>query len=103
MSEPRKAPAGFAVHPGEVLREEFLQPMKLSRYALAQALHVPVQGINDIALEKRGVSPETAIRLAKFFGTTAEFWMNLQAAYDLSMATKKLGKSVDKIKRHSVA
>ncbi len=103
MSERRKAPAGFAVHPGEVLREEFLEPMKLSRYALAQALHVPVQGINDIALEKRGVSPETAIRLAKFFGTTAEFWMNLQAAYDLSMATKKLRKSVDKIKRHSVA
>jgi len=103
MREPRTGPAGFAVHPGEILREDFLEPMGLSRYALARSLHVPVQGINDIALEKRGISPETAIRLSKFFGTTAEFWMNLQAAHDLSIATKKLGRSVEKIKRYSVA
>ena len=97
MSVPRRKPAVLAVHPGEVLEEEFLKPLFMSRYALAKALHVNVQTINDIALQKRGVSPDIALRLARFFGTTEQFWMNLQSAYDLHNAAKKLGRSIDKI------
>lgn len=73
------------VHPGEVLREDFMAPLNLSANALAMALHVPAPRINDVVRGKRGISPETALRLARYFGTTPEFWANLQAAYDLRM------------------
>jgi addiction module HigA family antidote len=72
------------IHPGEVLREEFLQPMGLSAHALALALHVPAPRINDIVRERRAVTADTAMRLARYFGTSAEFWMGLQADYEMA-------------------
>ncbi len=79
------------IHPGEILREEFLLPMNLSAHALAIALRLPAPRINDIAREKRGVSADTALRLARYFGTSAEFWLGLQADYDLKVARKTAG------------
>jgi len=73
------------VHPGEILREEFLGPLGLSSYALAKAIHVPAPRVNDIVLEKRGISADTAVRLAKFFGVSEQFWLVLQAAYEVSV------------------
>lgn len=72
-------------HPGEVLREEFLKPCNLTPHALSMAIHVPASRIGDILRAKRRVSADTAIRLARFFGTTAQFWLNLQNSYDLSI------------------
>lgn len=74
------------VHPGEILREEFLEPMAMSRNALAKALGVTPARINEIANEKRGITADTAIKLAEFFGTSAKFWMNLQMDFDLKKA-----------------
>ena len=71
------------IHPGEILREEFLVPLGMSANALSLALHVPAPRINDIVRERRGVTPDTALRLARFFDTTAQFWLNLQSAFDL--------------------
>ncbi len=74
------------VHPGEVLREDFLLPLDMSANALAKALHVPAPRVNDIVRERRGVSADTAMRLARFFGGDARSWLNLQAVYDLRVA-----------------
>jgi addiction module HigA family antidote len=74
------------IHPGEILREEFLIPMKLSAHALALALGVPAPRINDIARERRAITADTALRLARYFGTSAEFWMGLQTDFDLRRA-----------------
>ena len=74
------------VHPGEVLREGFLRPAGLTANALARALHVPAPRINDIVRERRGVSADTAMRLARYFGGDARSWLNLQALYDLRLA-----------------
>ena len=74
------------IHPGEVLREEFLRPMGLSAHALALALHVPAPRINDIVRERRAVSVDTAMRLGRFFGMSAEFWLGLQADYDMAIS-----------------
>lgn len=73
----------WTVHPGEVLREEFLYPFDLSVYRLAKEIHVPPIRLNDIVNEKRGISVDTALRLSKFFGTTPQFWLNLQSAYEI--------------------
>jgi addiction module HigA family antidote len=73
------------VHPGEILREEFMAPLKLSMNRLALELRVPVTRIGEIVHERRGISPETALRLARYFNTSPEFWMNLQTAFDLEM------------------
>jgi antitoxin HigA-1 len=73
-------------HPGEVLREEFLLPLGMSARSLAREIHVPPNRITGIANETRDVSADTAVRLGKFFGTSAEFWLNLQTAYDLAKA-----------------
>jgi antitoxin HigA-1 len=73
-------------HPGEMLLEEFLLPMGLTQRELADAIHVPYQRVNDLIHGRRGVSPSTALRLAQFFGTTPDFWMNLQLRWDLSIA-----------------
>jgi addiction module HigA family antidote len=73
-------------HPGEVLLEEFLKPMQLTQRELAQAIHVPYQRVNDIIRQRRGVTPSTALRLAKFFGSTPDFWMGLQSRWDLYQA-----------------
>jgi addiction module HigA family antidote len=74
------------VHPGEVLREEFLKPMSMTPNALSRALHVPASRVNEIVREERGVTTDTALRLARYFGGDAQSWMNLQIAYDLKMA-----------------
>jgi addiction module HigA family antidote len=71
------------IHPGEILREEFMKPHGLSQNALARSLNVPPRRINEIVLEKRGITADTALRLARYFGTTAELWTGLQADYDL--------------------
>ncbi len=74
------------VHPGEILREDFLLPLGMSANALAKALHVPAPRINDVVRERRGITADTAMRLARYFGGDARSWMNLQAAYDLRVA-----------------
>ena len=74
------------IHPGEILREEFLVPLEMSANALAMRLRVPAPRINDLVRERRGVSVDTALRLARFFNNTPEFWFNLQTAYDLKIA-----------------
>jgi len=78
------------IHPGEVLREEFLAPMDMSAHALALALHVPAPRINDIVRERRGITADTAVRLGRFFGMSAEFWMGLQADYEMARARESL-------------
>jgi antitoxin HigA-1 len=85
-----------AVHPGEVLRAEFLDPRGMSVNALALALRVPAPRINDVVRGKRAVSPETALRLARYFGTSALFWLNLQIAYDLRVATAESGAQIER-------
>jgi addiction module HigA family antidote len=84
------------VHPGEVLMGEFLTPMNLSQNRLALALGVPARRINEIALEKRGVSADTALRLAAYFGNSADFWLGLQMDYDLDCARIDIGSSIKK-------
>lgn len=71
------------VHPGEILLEEFLKPMGISQYRLAGNIHVPARRINEIVLGKRGITADTALRLSRFFGNSAQFWMNLQMRYEL--------------------
>jgi len=80
------------VHPGEVLLEEFLKPMNLNQNRLALNISVPARRINEIVLGKRSITADTALRLAKFFGVSAEFWLGLQAQYDLDVTAEKLGK-----------
>jgi addiction module HigA family antidote len=84
------------VHPGEVLREDFLVPLGTTANALAKALNVPAPRINDIVRERRGVSPDTAMRLARYFGGDARSWLNLQAAYDLRVAEIAGAKRVER-------
>ncbi len=79
------------IHPGEILKEEFLVPMALSVYALAQATGMPRTRLNDLVRGRRGITGDTALRLGRYFGTEPEFWMNLQARYDLEMAAEALG------------
>jgi len=83
------------IHPGEVLVEEFLKPMGLSQNKLALNIGVPARRINEIILEKRRITADTALRLAKFFGTSAEFWLGLQAQYDLDVTSDELGDRLD--------
>lgn len=87
------------IHPGEILLEDFLQPTEMSRSALAKAIGVPAPRINDIVLCRRGITADTAMRLAAFIGTTPEFWINLQSSYELDVARQKtdLVKIVEKI------
>ena len=73
-------------HPGEMLLEEFLTPMEISQRDLADAIHVPYQRVNELVNQKRGVTPSTALRLAKFFNVSADFWLNLQVRWDLYKA-----------------
>lgn len=78
-------------HPGEILREEFLAPLGISAHRLAVELRVPATRISDILRERRAVTADTALRLARYFGTSAQFWINLQTAYDLSKAEAETG------------
>jgi addiction module HigA family antidote len=76
-------------HPGEMLLEEFLRPMKISQRELSQALHVPYQRINEVINQRRGITPGTALRLAKYFGVSEDFWLNLQLRWDIFHARSK--------------
>ena len=78
------------IHPGEIIKEEYLKPLSMSVNALAVALRVPASRINDVVRQKRGVSIDTALRLARYFNTTAQFWMNMQISYDLKIARKNM-------------
>lgn len=85
-----------AVHPGEVLREDYLKPLGLSVNALSKALVVPCSRMNDIVHERRGISADTALRLERYFGSDAQGWLNMQSAYDLKMAQKTGAKAIAK-------
>lgn len=78
------------IHPGEILLEDFLKPMDLSQYAIAKSIGVPARRINEIAHGKRSITADTALRLGRFFGMEAQFWMNLQSRYDLEVAKEML-------------
>src|SRR5882757_982364 len=91
------------VHPGEILREEFLVPLKLTPYAVAAALHVPRTRIERIAREEKPVTADTALRLGKFFKTGAAFWMNMQARFDLETAEDLLAPQIKKIASYEAA
>lgn len=78
------------IHPGEILLEEFLKPMDVSQYRLAKDIHVPARRINEIVHGKRAISPDTALRLSRYFGLSERFWLNLQARYDLEVEKDRL-------------
>jgi addiction module HigA family antidote len=85
------------IHPGEILREEFMLPLELSSHALARALGVTPARVNDIANEKRGITADTALRLGRYLGTTADVWINLQKRYELETARRELGNALEQI------
>ena len=89
------------IHPGEILREEFMHPLGLSSNALANAIGVTPARVNEIVRERRGISADTALRLARYFGTDAQSWMNLQQRYDLECAKDALGNALSRIHRHA--
>jgi addiction module HigA family antidote len=89
-------------HPGEMLLEEFLVPMGLTQRELADAIHVPYQRVNDLVNGRRGITPNTALRLAKYFGNTAAFWMNLQLRWDLYFADQAEKQVLKRISPHQV-
>ena len=91
------------VHPGEILLEEFLGPLEVSQYQLAKAVGVPARRINEIVHGQRRISADTALRLARYFGTSERFWMNLQAHYDLEVEKDRLGTALDDIQPLSAA
>jgi antitoxin HigA-1 len=90
-------------HPGEMLLEEFLKPMLISQRELADAIKVPYQRVNELINKKRGISPGTALRLAKFFGNSPAFWMKLQLRWDLFHAQKRDFTTIEKIKRFAAS
>jgi len=85
------------VHPGEILSEEFLKPLGITQYRLAERVHVPRRRINEIVLGQRSISADTALRLARFFGTSERFWLNLQATYDLNVERDRIAETLDRI------
>jgi antitoxin HigA-1 len=92
------------VHPGEMLREEFMKPFGISINGLALELHVPVTRISEIVNERRGITADTALRLARHFGTSADFWMNIQKEYELILTRQKLLKTIERqVRRRNVA
>jgi addiction module HigA family antidote len=84
------------IHPGEILLEEFLKPLGLSQYRLAKDINVPARRINEIVLGKRAISPDTALRLSRYFGLSERFWLNLQTRYDLEKEKDKLQDRLEK-------
>ncbi len=83
------------IHPGEILMEEFLKPMSISQYRLAKDINVPARRINEIVQGKRSITPDTALRLSRFFGLSERFWINLQARYDLEIEKDRLKNRLD--------
>jgi addiction module HigA family antidote len=96
MKRTKKFP-NWNIHPGEILREEFLKPMGITPYRLAMQIHVPVPRVNDIIRERRGITADTALRLAQFFGTSAEFWMNAQTFYEMRRVRRTLARDLKRI------
>jgi addiction module HigA family antidote len=90
---PNKLPP---IHPGEILLEEFLEPMGISQYRLAKDINVPPRRINEIVLGKRAITPDTALRLSLFFGLSERFWMNLQTRYDLEVEKDRSQKRLER-------
>jgi addiction module HigA family antidote len=86
------------VHPGEILREEFLSPLNLTPYALAKACHVPRTRIERLVNERAPVTPDTALRLGRYFGTTPDFWLSVQSRYDIETARRSSGEDIEAIK-----
>lgn len=84
------------VHPGEVLREDYLKPLAMSVNALAKGLEIPTSRLSDVVLEQRGVTPDTAMRLARYFGGDARSWLNLQAAHDLRVAEMEKAREIER-------
>lgn len=84
------------IHPGEILREEFIVPLGMSAHALALELKVPAPRINEIVRERRAITPDTALRLARYFGTTPQFWLNLQTSYDLKITQREAGAKIER-------
>lgn len=100
MSEQKLPP----IHPGEILLEEFLKPMELSQYRLAKDISVPARRINEIVHGKRSVSPDTALRLSRYFGMSERFWLNLQTRYDLELEKDRLeGRLEEEVRVYSAA
>ena len=92
------------VHPGEILLEEFLKPMGITQYRLAESINVPARRINEIVLAKRGITADTALRLSRYFGNSAQFWMNLQTRYELESARDLSASSIDQeVRPYAVA
>jgi addiction module HigA family antidote len=91
------------VHPGEILEKEFLRPLGVTQYRLAERIHVPRRRINEIVLGKRSISADTALRLARFFGTSDRFWLNLQAIYDLEVERDRIGDNLARIEAFHAA
>ena len=89
-------------HPGEMLLEEFLRPMGITQRELADSIHVPYQRVNELTNGRRGMTPTTALRLAKYFGTSADFWMNLQLRWDLYHAQQQEAKELKAIQPHAM-
>jgi addiction module HigA family antidote len=89
------------IHPGKILLEEFLQPMSLTQQELANSIHVPFQRVNEIINRRRGITPSTALRLSKFFGVSADFWMNLQLRWDLYNALQEETSEIEAIQPYS--
>jgi addiction module HigA family antidote len=99
----KQVAAPWNIHPGEILREDFLKPLEISSYHLAKRLRVPAPRVHDIVLEKRGITADTAVRLARFFGTSPEFWMNAQSFYEVRRAQSELAKELSRIEPRRVA
>jgi len=93
----------IATHPGTILEDEFLRPRGLTQAALARALHIPLNRVNEMVRGKRGITPESAILLGDYFGNSPEFWMNLQSAHDLSQARQRLRKKPAQVSKKSNA
>ena len=97
----KKIPFAYSIHPGEILKTEFMEPLGLSSYRLAKELHVSAPRVNDIVLGKRSITADTAIRLSNYFGNSAEFWLGLQMDHDIWVAAKN--KSLAKVKPRAQA
>ncbi len=96
-------PAVMPFHPGEILREEYLAPLGMKPYTLAKKLHVPRTRIERVVAERSSVTPDTALRLAKFFGTTPQFWMNMQTAFDLATEAAARKHDIEAIENYAEA
>lgn len=103
MSKKKSRRAFAPVHPGEVILEDYLKPLGMSQYALSRDLGVTQARLGEIIRGKRAITPDTALRLARYFGTTAEFWMGMQAQYDLEIARDTVGAEIERTVPHRAA